>query len=99
MLHTWWFYSNRALFIRNLDETTRTVHKENTSLAEQLSQLIKEEEALRRYNSKLNEENSLLLAESDNSQALLKEKAQDNQRKASKLQEVCKTGASACNFV
>lgn len=73
---------------RNLDETTRTVYKENISLSEQLSEFMKEEEVLKRLNNKLREENSLLVAESENSEALLKEKRTDSQRKCTQLAEV-----------
>ncbi|KAF6029905.1 hypothetical protein EB796_011786 [Bugula neritina] len=58
----------------NLDETTRQVYKENMSLAEQLSERIKEEELLKKLNHRLTSEHSLLSAEEENSKAVIKEK-------------------------
>lgn len=72
----------------NLDETTRTVHKENVALAERLSEFMKEEEVLKGLNNRLRDENSLLTAEAENSEALLKEKTSDSRKKANKISEV-----------
>lgn len=72
----------------NLDETTRVVYKENMALSEKLSENIKEEELLKKMNGRLREENSLLVAEGDNNNAVVKEKVSDSQRKSIKLGEV-----------
>jgi len=69
------------LLYSNLDDTTRTVYKENIKYAEELSGRIKEAEALRKIHSRIKEENNLLLAEKENSEALIAEKANDRKRK------------------
>jgi len=67
---------------------TRQVYKENMSLAEQLSERIKEEELLKKLNHRLTSEHSLLSAEEENSKAVIKEKEIDSEKKSQKLKEV-----------
>ena len=64
------------------------MYKENLSLSEHLSEVMKKEEMLKRINHRLREENSLLVAESSNTSALIADKDADSKRNGSKLAEV-----------
>lgn len=84
---------------RNLAETTRSVYKENLALSEHLSEVMKREEMLKQINHQLKEENSLLVAESENTSVLISEKETEEKRSNTKLGEVAHHHSQLIQFI
>ena len=75
-------------FFSNLDETTRSVYKENVRVSEALSYHMDEGEKLKRLRAKLEAENERLLNEKELNDMMIQEKVQQVQQQKSAIKEV-----------
>ena len=77
------------LLHRNLDETTRSVYKENVRVSEALQYHFGEGEKLKRLKEQLQEENELLQAEKEMNDMVIKEKVAETKAQKKQIKEVC----------
>lgn len=84
---------------RNLDETTKSVYKENVRLSEALSYHMKEGEVLKKLRDKLQEENEQLRGDKELNDMMVQEKiVQVKQQKEQIRQVKHKSRDSVCHF-
>ena len=76
------------LFHSNLDETTRSVYKENVRVNEALQYHMQEGEKLKRVKDQLQEENDLLRAEKEMNDMVIKEKVSQSKTQKHQIKEV-----------
>lgn len=74
-----------------LDETTRSVYKENVRVNEALGYHIKESEELKALEERLAKENKQLKEGKELNEVLVKDKVVENKRQKSQIKEVNKT--------
>ena len=80
--------NNFILFCSNLDETTRSVYKENVRLNEALAYHLEENELLKKTVKSLQEENDLLNSEKEMSTMAVQEKIISNKQLKQQVKEV-----------
>ena len=73
---------------RNLDETTRSVYKENVRIGEALQIHMEEEKKLKRIRDKLQEENQGLKDEKEMNDLVIKEKVSQTKAQKKAIKEV-----------
>lgn len=75
-------------FIRNLDETTKSVYKENVRLSEALSYHMKEGEVLKKLRDKLQEENEQLRGDKELNDMMVQEKIVQVKQQKEQIRQV-----------
>lgn len=78
-----YFYS-----LRNLDEATRNIYKENVQLTESLKMNIEENENMKKLNKLLYEDNSTLKADLELNKLLVQEKVELSTKQAKQIKDV-----------
>ncbi|XP_045186628.2 basal body-orientation factor 1-like [Mercenaria mercenaria] len=73
--------------IANLDETTKSVYKENVRLSEALSYHMKEGEVLRKQKEKLEEENELLRGDKEINEMMVQEKVSQTKNQKQQIKD------------
>lgn len=76
------------LIYRNLDETTRSVYKENVRINEALQFHMQEGEKLKKIKTRLDAENEELLGEKELNSMVIKEKVSQSKQQKLKIKEV-----------
>lgn len=77
-----------AIFLRNLDDITKNIYKENVQLTDAFKLHNKEMEQLKKMNAKLLNENSTLKGNTNGNDALVKEKVEESAQNVKKIKEV-----------
>jgi len=77
-----------SVFFRNLDETTKSVYKENVRLSEALSYHMKEGEVLTKAREKLEEEVAALRGDKQVNDVLVQEKVAQSKNQKQQIREV-----------
>lgn len=84
-------YYNKVLlcvFCRNLDETTKSVYKENVRLSEALNYHMKEGDILKKLKSKLEEENEGLLGDKELNEMMVQDKVVQSKQQKEQIRQV-----------
>ena len=81
-------YLHLMLLGRNLDETTKSVYKENVRLSEALNYHMKEGELLKKERKRLCEENERLLGEKEVNDMMVQEKVIQAKQQKELIKEV-----------
>ena len=76
------------LLVRNLDETTRSVYKENVRIGEALQIHMQEEKKLKKLREKLEEQNQVLSDEKEMNDMVIKEKVSETKQQKRLIKEV-----------
>lgn len=74
--------------VKNLDDITKNIYKENVQLTDAFKLHNKEMEQLKKLNGKLLNENATLKGSTNGNDALVKEKVEDSAQKAKKIKEL-----------
>ena len=72
----------------NLDETTKSVYKENVRLSEALNYHMKEGQVLRKQKEKLEEENEFLKGDKEINEMMVQEKVSQSKNQKQQLKDV-----------
>lgn len=75
--------------IRNLDDTTRSVYKENVRLSESLNYHMREGEMLKKIKARLEEENETLKGDKELNEAMVQEKVAQVKQQKTQIKQVC----------
>lgn len=77
-----------VLIYRNLDETTRSVYKENVRVSEALQYHVAEGDKLKRLKEQLQDDNDKLRADEEMNNMVIKEKVSESKTQKKQIKEV-----------
>ena len=80
-----------SIFSRNLDETTKSVYKENVRLSESLNYHMKEGEMLKKIKERLEEENEKLKGDKELNEMMVQEKVVQTKNQKQQIRDVITT--------